>query len=245
MNRTKIEYVDYTWNPVTGCLGPGGTPEEPKRCSYCYAHRLAKGRLKHIYLAKFPAAVALSQEGKIDPFWPRFWISRMNEPVFYKESAKIFISDMGDLFGAWIPNPWIVRILETVRACPQHTFLLLTKNPARYKEFQSWPGNCWLGTTVTNQQDWDERWPEMEKVGALCKWVSFEPLLMHIGRLSWAMETPDWIVIGGLTGAGKQEPPRGVIGLTKFADFWGIPVFHKDNLDCEALGIERRQEWPR
>ena len=24
MNKTKIEWADYTWNPVTGCLGPKG-----------------------------------------------------------------------------------------------------------------------------------------------------------------------------------------------------------------------------
>lgn len=32
MNRSKIEWCDYTWNPVTGCL---------HGCDYCYARRIA------------------------------------------------------------------------------------------------------------------------------------------------------------------------------------------------------------
>lgn len=33
MNKTKIEWCDSTWNPVTGCR---------HGCPYCYAQRIAK-----------------------------------------------------------------------------------------------------------------------------------------------------------------------------------------------------------
>jgi len=33
MNRTKIDWCDYTWNPVVGCL---------HGCPYCYARRMAE-----------------------------------------------------------------------------------------------------------------------------------------------------------------------------------------------------------
>lgn len=33
MNKTKIEWCDYTWNPVTGCL---------HGCKYCYAEKISK-----------------------------------------------------------------------------------------------------------------------------------------------------------------------------------------------------------
>ena len=39
--RTKIEWCDATWNPVTGC-----TPVSPA-CDHCYA-RMAAMRLSHI-----------------------------------------------------------------------------------------------------------------------------------------------------------------------------------------------------
>jgi len=32
MNKTKIEWCDYTWNPVVGCL---------HNCQYCYAKQIA------------------------------------------------------------------------------------------------------------------------------------------------------------------------------------------------------------
>lgn len=33
MNKTKIDWCDSTWNPVTGCL---------HECEYCYARRIAE-----------------------------------------------------------------------------------------------------------------------------------------------------------------------------------------------------------
>jgi len=33
MNKTKIDWCDRSWNPVTGCL---------HGCSYCYARRIAQ-----------------------------------------------------------------------------------------------------------------------------------------------------------------------------------------------------------
>ena len=35
MHRTKIEWADYAWNPVTGCLNQ-------QRCRYCYIDADAK-----------------------------------------------------------------------------------------------------------------------------------------------------------------------------------------------------------
>ena len=40
-DRSKIEWTDATWNPITGCqiVSPG--------CTHCYAMRLAGTRLRH------------------------------------------------------------------------------------------------------------------------------------------------------------------------------------------------------
>ena len=36
MNKTKIEWSDYTWNPITGCT------KISDGCRNCYAHEWAK-----------------------------------------------------------------------------------------------------------------------------------------------------------------------------------------------------------
>jgi protein gp37 len=118
MNKTKIEWTDWTWNPVTGCK---------HGCSYCYARRIAMRFTKH--------------------FKPTFYEERLIQPYRRNKSSKIFVCSMADLFGDWVPKAWIWQILDVVRMCDWHTFQFLTKNPKRYDEF-NFPGNCWLGVTI-------------------------------------------------------------------------------------------------
>ena len=123
MNKTKIEWCDYTWNPVTGCL---------HGCPYCYAERIAKRFTGH--------------------FKPEFHPNRLSEPMKIKKPSKIFVVSMGDLFGEWVPKEWIESVLETVEQCPQHTFIFLTKNLKRYQSCL-FPDNAWVGCTVTDLRD--------------------------------------------------------------------------------------------
>lgn len=38
MNRTKIEYLDFTWNPIVGCSGFGRRLMLCDDCCVCYNH---------------------------------------------------------------------------------------------------------------------------------------------------------------------------------------------------------------
>jgi protein gp37 len=159
MNKTAIETADYTWNPVSGCN---------HGCSWCYARTIA---------ARFyPKDIG---------FAPHFYPGRLSEPAKAKKPSKIFTVSMGDLFGDWVPTLWIAAVLEQVYKNPQHTFQFLTKNPKRLKDFNPWPTNCWVGTTVTNQADADERLPWLLKVDASVLFVSHEPLLGQIDVAPW------------------------------------------------------------
>lgn len=122
MNRTRIEYCDYTWNPVTGCL---------HGCPYCYARRISLRRG--------------------DDFKPKLHPERLHQPIHVKKPSKIFAVDMGDLFGDWVPREWIEAVLRIVGKAYWHTFLFLTKNPKRYLEFQ-FPENAWIGITIDTQK---------------------------------------------------------------------------------------------
>ena len=160
---------------MTGCWGPGGTAEKPKRCPYCYAEKVAR-RFTH-------------DRNKVtdqpDPFTPQFHPDRLSEPAKVKKPSKIFVGSMGDLFGDWVPEEWIEAVIRAAMDCGQHTFIFLTKNPKRYHEFGLWPPNCWVGTTVTNQADADERIPWLLQVDAPVRFVSLEPLLSSIDISPW------------------------------------------------------------
>lgn len=256
MNKTKIEWVrnkdgtqGYTWNPVTGCLGPDGNPENPKRCTYCYAHRLAKGRLKSQYLGipPYPDDLTLSlrvpHTDKLDPFVPRYWRHRLREPFWHKKPCTIFVCSMGELFNEYYPASWLGNILKTFYECPQHTFLVLTKNPSR-DECTSLPRNVWLGITINKGKDW-LRLAIAEYNEAGKKFISFEPLLddvMENRRMQ--LVAFNWIIIGAQTKPYKPPKREWVEHIVNVAVLLGIPVFLKNNLK-PVMGDNLRQEFPR
>lgn len=123
--------VTRTWNPVSGCL---------HNCIYCWARRLALTRLKHLPRYK-------------DGFKPR-----LNREEFRRGFKKglVFVCDMGDLFGVWVPSEWIEEVINHVRRYPSAIFLFLTKNPERYLEFRdelSELDNVILGATIETDDD--------------------------------------------------------------------------------------------
>jgi protein gp37 len=220
MNRTKIEWTDYTWNPVTGCL---------HGCNYCYARRLAEGRLKH----KYPHG-----------FKPTFWAERLDEPYYIKKPSKIFVCSMGDLFGDWVPEYWINEVLDIVTHCSHHTFQFLTKNPSRYHQFD-FPGNAWLGITIDRvraSKTIIERIYWFQGLDSV-RFISFEPLLdfsAEIAKLIFE-DPPDWIIIGAKTGPNAVQPKREWVEmLIKAARKAGTAIFLKNNLRWS----ERIQEFP-
>ncbi len=167
-NTKMFSIVTQTWNPITGCK---------HNCVYCWARRFAETKLKNCKRYK-------------DGFIPR-----INREEFNKKfkGGVVFVSDMGDLFGEFIPDEWIKRVLEHVRRFPDTTFLFLTKNPARYREFE-FPENAILGVTVetdlnefnTPFRSYDqisdapppsERIKEMIKLDWDAKFLSIEPIL--------------------------------------------------------------------
>ena len=85
-DRTKIEWANATINPGGwGCFGPGGTEDNPQRCSYCYAYRLAKRRLRSCKLC--------------NDFVPHYHDEEWTKPWGWSRPRRIFVQSMGDLWG--------------------------------------------------------------------------------------------------------------------------------------------------
>ena len=121
MGKSKIEWLQggRVWNPVTGCT------KVSEGCRNCYAFRMSK-RLagRNGYPKDNPFAVTLHPE-------------RLEEPLHWKKPQRIFLCSMGDWMHKDVPNEFIDKILDTITACPQHTFLTLTKRPKTLKK-TSW-----------------------------------------------------------------------------------------------------------
>lgn len=203
MNRTKIEWTDYTWNPVTGCKN---------NCSYCYAQKIS-----HRFGRSFE---------------PTLHPKRLEEPYKLKKPSKIFVCSMGELFGSWVPKEWQEEVLKVTLGCPQHIFQLLTKFPNGYAEYGRWPSNIWLGTTVTGVSDvHNARILRDEIADASVKFVSLEPWLEFVGS-DW-FQGLDWVIVGAQTNPIRQPGEAWIKGLLDNAEYYGYAVFMKDNLGYE------------
>lgn len=218
MNRTKIEWTDYTWNPITGCKST---------CEYCYARALSR-RFKW-------------------SFEPTFHPERLSEPYTLKTPSKIFVCSMADIFGGWIEKFWFNRILRVIYDNPIHIFQLLTKFPHNFHHFFSCdesrlPDNLWLGVTITCSDDLKKvnflLDPFLKKRKHSIKFICFEPLLHNVDLPLGV----DWIIIGGQSGRNAFSPPREWIDhILQKARRWRIPVFVKSNANYP----EKIQEFPK
>lgn len=219
MNKSKIEWCDHTWNPITGCR---------HNCSYCYARRMTArfaGDVRLNLMAKKdysiePAAdnsdnVFVLEEPMLNEtgntlvypfgFEPTYHKYRMDYPEKLKMGNNIFVGAMADIFGKWVPDEWIRDVMETCLDNPIHNYLFLTKNPERYTEVGVPAGleNMWYGTTITCDADADR----FNYLPAGCNtFVSIEPLMEDIvSKHNVMFRQVDWIIIGAETGRNKNK----------------------------------------
>lgn len=224
MNKTKIEWADYTWNPITGCskISAG--------CQNCYAH-------------------AIANRFNDGDFTVKFHPERLNEPKKIKKSSRVFICSMSDFFHDEVKAEWQEQILKVVKDCPQHTFYILTKRPynmASCVGVDDIP-NLWLGVSVENQATANDRILDLMNQTHFFKrsFISIEPMLEAIDLPECAKDLK-WIICGAETGAGKR-PFHQVWGhcIQGFARRNNIPFFFKKNEEGELyLAGDIYREFP-
>jgi len=256
VNKTLIQWVKnpdgsqgYTWNPITGCLNG---------CPYCYARKLANGRLRSRYLANdnlaggYPLARGVLKENaippKADPFYPRFWRERLYHPWGGKPRG-IFTCDMSDLFGVGIPSEWTETVLNLCRLHSENRYYLLTKQPQNLINFSPFPPNCWVGVTVTEDSMMQSAYEALDCIIAKVKFISLEPYLSRLSDVNIKLIAGveyyrwlDWLIIGSQTKPLKHPRFEYVEEIVNAADRAGIPVFIKPPL-CDAMNLHR-QEMP-
>lgn len=237
MNKTKIDWCDSTWNPVTGCFND---------CEYCYARNIAErfgGSQKYANIYDLAEPIR-GEDGKAKAypysFSPTFHRYRLNDYID-KKGRNIFVCSMADLFSSWVPDAWIEEVFKACEKAPQHNYLFLTKNQTRYEELYKkgiikTNKNMWYGFTCTKNDD--------------CRpfylpgnvFVSIEPILERI-----FIPEPDWVIVGAETGRrkGKVIPKREWIErIVEDCREYDIPLFMKSSL-ADIWNEPLIQEFPK
>jgi protein gp37 len=237
-DKSKIEWTDATWNPVTGCtkVSPG--------CDHCYAERIVE-RFK----GKGAFEVVVRSEEKL------------YAPLKWRKPRRVFVNSMSDLFHDDVPDSFIARVFSVMARTPQHSYQLLTKRHARMrsllnrKSFRDnlldmlpdavWPlPNVWLGVSVEDQKWADIRIPALLNTPAAVRFLSCEPLLGSVDILhpylvpgpdcacerggSVCDPTIDWVIAGGESGPGARPMhPDWARSLRDQCFAAGVPYFFK------------------
>ncbi|MBN9328393.1 MAG: hypothetical protein BGO38_09965 [Cellulomonas sp. 73-145] len=190
-DRSRIEWTEATWNPVTGC------DRVSSGCDNCYALTLAR-RLKAMGADKY------QHDGDPRTSGPGFAVTvhpaSLDQPRRWQAPRTVFVNSMSDLFHAKVPLEFIQQVFQVMVETPRHTYQVLTKRPlraARLAKHLPWPPNVWLGASVENM-DVAHRVDHLRRVPSAVRFLSCEPLLGPLGGLD--LTGIDWVIAGGESG---------------------------------------------
>ena len=193
-DRSAIEWTDATWNPVRGCtkVSPG--------CKHCYAETFAE-RFRGVPGHPFEQGFDL-----------RLVPEKLEQPIEWKRSRRIFVNSMSDLFQAGVPAAYIARVGRVMERAHWHLFQVLTKRHERLRELLSgdlaWMGalpNAWFGVSVEDRRYGLPRIDALRRTPAVVRFLSIEPLLEDLGPLD--LHGIDWVIVGGESGP-RARPMR-------------------------------------
>jgi protein gp37 len=262
LNKSKIEWRDRTWNPISGCL---------HGCPYCYAARQVQRfrpqadecpEVDSVHVAEHDARCFVEVKATVlrdaggkyirstsypKGFAPTVHRYKLHRPRMEKTPRRIFVGSMADMFGEWVPDEWLDAVFHMCREAPQHIYMFLTKNPERYTQLVlsgllPEGDNFWYGTTATTADAlyWFSTGHRT--------FVSIEPILGEFARSAKPFyPPPDWVIVGAMTGPGsnKHRPrPEWIEAIVRRYTGEGVPIFLKNNL-LQHFRVEPfTQEYP-
>ena len=271
--KTKIDWCDATWNPVTGCL---------HGCEYCYARRIAERfggcwRLDlppdtswrgNVGERKLMGDYARHNDGKchvLDD--PEIECAVFDPPSGYRGKVKpypYYFSPTFHRYRLGEPQSW---------KKPRNIFVCSMADL-----FGEWVPDAWIqevfeACEAAPQHRYlfltknPSRYSRLYKEGKLphlidCWWGASTPRMddsYNIGYKTFASIEPiyedfssaeaplcGWVIIGAETGnrKGKIVPRKEWIStFAKKCEYDGVPVFMKESLR-ELMGSDFRQEFP-
>ena len=198
---TVIQWAHDTVNFWWGCT------KVSTGCAHCYAEAMARrlsggraswGPTGTRWLRLSEAASAL--------------LRLERRAVKQKMRRRVFINSMSDTFENRRDLDEARQLLFLLAGCVPHLdLLLLTKRPENVLTMAppawaagKWPRNVWLGTTVENQEQAEERIPHLLPIPAPVRFLSCEPLVgpVEIADYIHVLGTyfVNWVIAGGESG---------------------------------------------
>jgi protein gp37 len=208
--NTKIEWSEFSWNPVTGCskISPG--------CKNCYAKRMS-GRLQ-----------AMGQKNYRNGFEVTTHEHMLVRPFEWRKPRMIFVNSMSDLFHSAVPEKFIRAVFNVMQNNRRHNFQVLTKRAKRMERLSShlpWSENVWMGVSVETE-DYLFRIDHLRETPAHIKFISLEPLLGPLPGLD--LTDIDWVIVGGESGPGARPIKKEwVINIRNKCLEAGVSLFFK------------------
>lgn len=247
-----IEWTDWTWNVLGGCLHECQWQMPNGSIARCYAKDVALSpRVKEHYPQGFESHY----------FHPK----RLQEPLKQKAPARIFMDSMSDLMGRWVPESQVLQVLDTVRKADWHVFQMLTKNPPYLLKYaDKLPPNLWVlvssppdfmwGKPLTQHQQ--ARWVSSaiadlsQLPDRLITGMSIEPLSWNIApvlrdALAIHPNALKWVIIGAASNGQRLYQPNQeyLDALLALMDAYDVPVFFKGNLSPKMVN-RWREDFP-
>lgn len=190
MAKTSIEWADWSINPIRTKDGGYHCTKVSEGCEHCYAEAINFRFGNKKPFGATPVEFVLDEK----PF---------EKLLRSRKSKRVFLQSMGDIAHEDVPYWMLDRIFAWMAKLHRHTFMVLTKRPARlrdyilramYDEDCNYDGwyeqidalgvpdvspmqNVWLGVTAENQARADERIPILLQIPAAVHFVSYEPAL--------------------------------------------------------------------
>ncbi len=212
---SKIEWTDATWNPLRGCtkVSPG--------CKHCYAETFAE-RFRGIKGHPFEFGFDL-----------RLVPEKLEEPLRWRRSRRIFVNSMSDLFHEGVPDEYIEKVCQMMLTANWHTYQVLTKRADRMSELLrtklgdvAKASHIWWGVSVENRKHGLSRITLLQQAQPSVAFLSIEPLLEDIEKINLA--NIHWVIVGGESGFGARPlDEKWVRSIQKQCQASKVPFFFK------------------
>lgn len=138
----------------------------------------------HRFSGKGQAYEGLTELGPHGPRWSgkvRIVPELLGEPLKWKKPCRVFVNSMSDLFHEDVSNEFIDKAFAVMVLTPQHTYQVLTKRPARMKQF-----SCDPMTPRRVAKCADSIAVEMEVA------ANGDPILNALPNLRWGDQAENW-----------------------------------------------------